>query len=73
MNNYNQLKQQTTIDLLLLELNEIRQQINHVSSLSHDKVPEISKEFLLEDLKQYESYLVMKLAKETGIINFSNN
>lgn len=73
MSNFNQLKQQTNIDLLLLELNEIRQQINHVSGLSYDKVPKISKELLLEDLKQYESYLVAKLAMETGVISFSKN
>lgn len=66
-------KQLTNVDLILIELNEVRNQINHVDNICNDNVPEFSKRFLLEDLKQYEDYLKMKLAREISTSIYGAN
>lgn len=73
MDGQSNLKQPTNVDQILIELNEVRNQINHVGNIRNDNVPEFSKRFLLEDLKQYENYLKMKLARETDNSNFGTN
>jgi hypothetical protein len=70
MENDEKIREHTTEDLLLLELEEIRKQINHISDQSDDTIPDFSKAFLLEDLKQYENYLIIKLTKKSDIKNF---
>lgn len=73
MEDQDNLRTNIDVNLILIELKEIRNQINHVHGIHNDNVPEYRKKFLLEDLKQYENYLKKKLALAKNNTDFRRN
>jgi len=64
-------KHQFNIELLMMEIEEVRSQINQLKLLDDADIPEFSRKFLLYDLEKYQNDLELKLEKEKAALEFS--
>lgn len=63
----------TELNLKIDELIRIRDEIRTVFATPVTKISNERKMFMLQDLDEYESYLVRNIAKLKGVLEFSEN
>lgn len=63
----------TELELKIDELIRIRNEIRTVFATPVTKISNERKMFMLQDLDEYESYLVKIIAKLKGVLEFSEN